>query len=93
MSKKDQKTEEEKLINAVEKALGRAAIESEDNDVSDSSDSNADAVIPIITSLIRRAGRFHISSGVTIRIAFCCESCQPTTYNIWVLIDLKLSCK
>lgn len=45
---KDQKTEEEKLINAVEKALGRAVIESEDNDVSDSSDSNADAVIPII---------------------------------------------
>ena len=45
---KDQKTEEEKLINAVEKALGRAAIESEDNDVFDSSDSNADAVIPII---------------------------------------------
>lgn len=45
---KDQKTEEEKLINAVEKALGRAVIESEDNDVSDSSDSNADAAIPII---------------------------------------------
>lgn len=45
---KDQKTEEEKRINAVEKALGRIVIESEDNDVSDSSDSNADAVIPII---------------------------------------------
>lgn len=45
---KDQKTEEEKLINAVKKALGRVAIESEDNDVFDSSDSNADAVIPII---------------------------------------------
>ena len=45
---KDQKTEEERLINAVEKALGRAVVESEDNDVSDSSDSNADTVIPII---------------------------------------------
>lgn len=45
---KDQKTEEERLIHAVEKALGRAVVVSEDNDVSDSSDSNADTVIPII---------------------------------------------
>ena len=45
---KDQKTEEEKLINAVEKALGRAIVESEDNNIPDSNNGNADAVIPII---------------------------------------------
>ena len=45
---KDQKTEEEKLINAVEKALGRAIVESEDNNNPDSNNGNADAVIPII---------------------------------------------
>ena len=45
---KDSKTEEEKLINAVEKALGRAVIESEDNDVLDCIDSNADYTIPIL---------------------------------------------
>ena len=45
---KDHKTEEEKLINAVEKALGCAIIESEDNKISVSSDDNADAVIPFI---------------------------------------------
>lgn len=42
---KDQKTEEEKLINAVEKALGHAVIESEDNDSIE--DSNTDTIIPI----------------------------------------------
>ena len=45
---KDQKTEEEKLINAVEKALGRAIVVSEDNNIPDSSDGNTDAVIQII---------------------------------------------
>lgn len=42
---KDQKTEEEKLISVVEKALGRAVIESEGND---SINSNNTTIIPII---------------------------------------------
>ena len=41
---KDHKTEEEKLINVVEKALGRTIIEDDD----DFDNSNEDAVIPII---------------------------------------------
>lgn len=41
---KDQKTEEEKLLNAVEKALGHTIIETDD----DLDNSNEDAVIPII---------------------------------------------
>lgn len=45
---KDLKTEEEKLINAVEKALGRAIIEAEDNNSANSSDGIIDAVIPTI---------------------------------------------
>ena len=45
---KDQKTEEEKLINVVEKALDRAVLESEDSDVFDDTKGEADTVIPII---------------------------------------------
>jgi hypothetical protein len=45
---KDPKTEETKLINAVEKALGRAIIESENNDILDSNDNNTDVLVPII---------------------------------------------
>lgn len=45
---KDPKTEETKLINAIEKALGNVNIQFEDNDVADSDDINSDAVIPVI---------------------------------------------
>lgn len=45
---KDQKTEEEKLINAVEKALGRTFLESGNSDVLDDVNSDADTAIPII---------------------------------------------
>lgn len=45
---KDPKTEQVKLINAVEKALGRAVIESEINDTIDGQDS-LEAIMPIIT--------------------------------------------
>ena len=45
---KDPKTEETKLINAVEKALGRTVVESEINDTIDSQDS-VETILPIIT--------------------------------------------
>ncbi len=45
---KDPKTEEGKLINAIEKALGRAVIKSEDGDPVDDYNNDSDAIIPII---------------------------------------------
>ena len=45
---KDQKTEEEKLINAVEKALGRVVIESNYIDIFDDNSSVSNTIIPII---------------------------------------------
>lgn len=45
---KDTKTEEEKLVNAIEKALGRAIIESDCNNVIDD---NNDSVNPIISTI------------------------------------------
>ena len=45
---KDQKSEKDKLINAVEKALGRAVVEAEDNSVTDNEDYNIDVVIPVV---------------------------------------------
>ncbi len=45
---RDPKNEEEKLINAVEKALSHVVLELEDSDIFDDTNSEADTVIPII---------------------------------------------
>ena len=75
---KDQKTEEEKLVNAVEKALGRAVVESEDNEILDYSESNVNSIIPII-EIEEKIEPSEMSAGYSFELY--CRYQQTSIYD------------